>query len=176
MDHSAERRSVVTAVFAATGKKVDEDDPIIVAALFHAHTIREASLQAAGHIADVGRTVTQAVEEARSVALEAGAMIRQVTADEKKRAAVLDARITKALRESGRVGSSENSPPAGWRGVMAGMAMGILLFGGAISVACGFSFSWVSDASLGAEFRRSVPTMDPSLRDKLIAHLEKRQS
>lgn len=63
MDHSAERRSVVTAVFAATGKKVDEDDPIIVAALFHAHTMREASLQATGQIAEVVRTVMQAVEE-----------------------------------------------------------------------------------------------------------------
>jgi hypothetical protein len=174
MDHSAERRSVVTAVFAATGKKVDEDDPIIVAALFHAYTMREASREAAGRIADVGHTVQQAVDEARKAALEARAIVRQVAAEEKKRAGALDARVTKALREAGRVHSSEDGPPTGWRGVMAGMAMGLLLFGGLLSVVCGFSFSWISDSRIGAEFRRAVPTMDPSLRDKLIADMEKR--
>ena len=50
MHEAAERRAIATAVFAVTGKKVDEDDPIIIAALFQAHTMREASREAASLI------------------------------------------------------------------------------------------------------------------------------
>jgi hypothetical protein len=176
MDHSAERRAVVTAVFAATGKKVDEDDPIIVAALFHASTMRDASRAAAGQIAEAGQAVKLAADDARKVAVETGSLLRQAAADEKRRADALEARITKAIREAGRTQSSDGGPPRGWRGVIAGLAVGFVMAGGIISVACGFSFSWVTDARIGAEFRRVVPTMDPTLRDKLMEHLEKRRA
>lgn len=176
MDHSAERRAVVTAVFAATGKKVDEDDPIIVAALFYAYTMRKASREAVGQIAEAGEAVKQVVDEARKVAVEAGTIARTAAVDEKKRADALDARITKAIREAARTQSSNAGPPTGWRGVMAGLAVGFFIAGGIISVACGFSFSWVTDARIGAEFRRVVPTLEPALRDKLMEHLEKRRA
>lgn len=173
VDHTAERRAVVTAVFAATGKKVDEDDPIIVAALFQAYTMREATRHATGQIAEVGGTVKLAVDDLRRAALDAGAVTRKAASDEKKRADALEARVIKALRESGRTQARAALVPAGWHGVAAGLAAGVLIAGCAVTVACGFSLSWFSDARLGAEFRRSVPVMDPSLREKLLDHLEK---
>lgn len=176
MDHNAQRRKVVTAVFAATGKKVDEDDPIIVAALFQAFTIREATRDAVDEIASAGQAVQVAADNARKAAVEVGAIARRAAADEKGRADALAVLVKKAVREARHMHSDQAGPPTGWRGVLAGAAFGFLLAGGAVSVACNFSFSWISDARLGKEFRRVIPSLEPSLRDKLMDHLEKRHA
>jgi hypothetical protein len=176
MDHAAERQAVVTAVFAVTGKKVDEDDPIVVAALFQAYTMREATREAVEQIADVGQAVKIAVDDARKAADEASAISRRAAFDEKARADALEARVRKAVLEAGRVHLSQDGPPTGWRGVIAGLVIGVFFAGGVMSVACNFSFSWVSDARLGAEFRKVIPSLEPSLRNKLMKHLEKRRT
>lgn len=176
MNHTAEQQAIVTAVFAVTGKKVDEDDPIVVAALFQAYTMREATREAVEQIADVGQAVKVAVDDARKAADEASAISRRAAFDEKARINALEARVRKAVLEAGRVQFSRDGPPTEWRGVIAGLVMGVLLAGGVMSVACNFSFSWVSDARLGAEFRRVVPSLEPSLRNKLMKHLEKRRT
>lgn len=173
MDYSAERRSVVTAVFAATGKKVDEDDPIIVAALFQAYTMREASREAAGMIAEAGNAMKLVVADARNAAAEASTIARQAAADRKALADAVSAQVKRALREAGAVQSSQDGPPTGWRGGLAGIAFGILLTGGAMAIACNFSFSWVTDARLGAQIRRAFPNFDPVVQDKIIQYFQK---
>ncbi|MBD8531683.1 MULTISPECIES: hypothetical protein [unclassified Massilia] len=176
MNHTAEQQAVMTAVFAVTGKKVDEDDPIIVAALFQAYTMREATREVTGQIAEASQALKVAVDEARKLGIEACAITRRAASDEKVRAEALEARIKKALRGAGPVLSCEVGPPAGWRGVIAGLALGVLITGGVMSVACNFSFTWISDARLGAEFRAIVPSLEPTFRDKLIEHLERRRA
>ncbi len=59
------------------------------------------------------------------------------------------------------------------RGVFAGVAFGLLLTGGVIAIACNFSFAWIQDARIGAEFKRVLPKLDPSLRDKVMEYFEK---
>jgi hypothetical protein len=176
MNHAAERQAIVTAVFAVTGKQVDEDDPIVVAALFQAYTMREATREAVEHIAHVGQAVKVAVDDARKAADEASVISRRTAFDEKARADALEARVRKAVLEAGRVQLRQDSPPTGWHGVVAGLVVGVFFASGAVAVACNFSFSWVSDARLGAEFRRVIPSLEPSLRNKLMKHLEKRRT
>lgn len=170
---AAERRAVATAVFAATGKKVDEDDPIVVAALFQAYSVREAGRESAAQITEAGKALVDAVNDARKTAAEAGAIARQAAAERKASADMLEARVRKALKDAGRSQSPHEGPPQGWRGVLAGAALGVFVSGGALAVACNFSFSWVQDARIGAEFKRVLPKLDPSLRDKLMEYLEK---
>jgi len=170
---AAERRAVATAVFAATGKKVDEDDPIIVAALFQAYSVREAGRESAAQITEAGKALVDAVSDAREAAAEAGAIARQAAAERKATADALEARVRKALKDAGRVQSTHEAPPEGWRGVFAGVAFGLLLAGGLIVIACNFSFAWIQDARIGAEFKRVLPKLEPSLRDELMEYFEK---
>jgi len=172
---AAERRAVTTAVFAATGKKVDEDDPIVVAALFQAYSVREAGRESAAQITKAGQALVDAVNDARKAAAEAGAMARQAAAERKACADALETRVRKALKDAERLQSTHEGPPQGWRGVFAGVAFGLLLAGGVMTVACNFSFAWIQDARIGAEFKRVLPKLDPSLRDKLMDYFEKSQ-
>lgn len=173
MHEAAERRAVATAVFAVTGKKVDEDDPIIIAALFQAYTMREASRKAASMIVDAGTAVKVAVADARSVAAEAGAIAKQAAADRKALADAIGAQVKKAIRDANGVQSTQESIRPDWRRLVAAMAFGAFFTGGALAVACNFSFSWIADARLGAQMRRAFPHFDPVVQDKIIHYFDK---
>lgn len=172
--HPAERREVVTAVFAATGKKIDEDDPIVVAALFQAYTMREVSRQAAEEIRQAGKDVAVAAAEARRAAEEAALVAHRIEANDKRRLASLNDVVKKGLRAAGRRPEPPSTPPHGWRAAVYGVVFGVFMAIGGISVACGFSFEWVADARLGAELRRVFPKLDPAIREQLIRQIEGR--
>jgi hypothetical protein len=173
MHEAAERRAIAAAVFAVTGKKVDEDDPIIIAALFQAHTMREASREAASLITDAGAAVKVAVADARSVAAEASAMVKQASADRKALADSIAVQVKKAIRDAGGIQSAQESVSSGWRQLLAAMVFGALFTGGVISIACNFSFSWVADARLGSQMKRAFPHFDPVVQDKIIQYFDK---
>lgn len=170
MHYAAERRAVATAVFAVTGKKVDEDDPIIIAALFQAYTMREASREAASMIMEAGTAVKVAVADARSVVVEASAI---AAADRKALADAIGTQVKKAIREVAGPQSSQESARPDWRRLLAAMAFGFVFAGGAMAVACNFSFSWVADARLGSQMRRAFPHFDPVVQDKIIHYFDK---
>jgi len=173
MYDAAQMRAITADVFAVTGKKMDEDDPIVVAAFFQAHIMRQATREAAGQIAEAGKAVKVAVDDACKVVADATALARQTAADQKAYVNAVDICLRKAIREAGRVESSQVSPPRGWRGVLAGVVLGVFVAAGLLSIACDFSFSWVHDASVGRAYMRAIPTLEPSLRQKLLKHVEK---
>lgn len=184
MDLVEERRRLTAEVFAATGKKCAEDDPIIVAALFQAHSVREAGREAVEQIAAAAQDVLVAVGEANKAAVRAEAVAKHASDDrkafaqtaaaaQKALADTIDARVKKAVKEAGGFQSTQAGPPQGWRGVLSGIALGIFITVGAMLVACDFSLTWFSDARFGAEWKHTLPSLDSALRDKMIEHYQK---
>lgn len=173
MQDAVERRKAVNEVFVATGVQVDESDPIIVAALFQAYMTREAGQVAAAQMLAASEAVQAMANEAKAAAANAAATMRLVAAERKALGDAVEVRVKKAIREASHVQSSQEGPPTGWRGVLAGIAFGIILTGGLVGIACNFNRSLFSDARLGAEWRQAYPTLPPNLRDKLIEHFEK---
>lgn len=166
MAELAERRRIAHEVYMITGVLVPEDDPIVLAALFYAQKLRDAAGDAAGQL-------TSASAESRAVVNAASALIQQAAAERKALADTIEARMKKAIKDAVRAQSTHEGPPQGWRGVFAGVAFGLLLAGGFIVIASNFSFAWIQDARIGAEFKRVLPKLDPSLRDELMEYFEK---
>lgn len=195
MNYVEERRRITAEVFAATGKKCAEDDPIIVAALFQAETIRAASREGAEQIVQAAQSVQAATDDTRKAAVNAEVSVQRAVANaatiaqlaaadrqafaqaaattHKALADSIEARVKKAIREAGRVHSTQGGPPQGWAGVFAGVALGIFIAAGAMLAACNFRLSWFADARLGAELNRVLPSIDPDVRDKFIEQFNK---
>jgi hypothetical protein len=175
MHEAAERRAVATAVFAVTGMKVDEDDPIIIAALFQAYTMREASREATSMILDASSVLKLAVDDARCNTREASAIVKQLAADRKALVDAIGVQVKKAIRDAGGVESTQDGIRRDWRRLLAAIAFGAFFTGGAMAVACNFSFSWIADARLGSQMRRAFPHFDPVVQDKIIHYFDKPQ-
>lgn len=161
-----EKRRIAQEVFAITGAAVPEDDALVLAALFYSHKMQEASRNAAGQI-------KLANASGRAVIDDAAAVVRQAAASNKALADAFEARLQKALRQAARTQSRDQGPPQGWRGVLAGVVLGIFITLGTMLVACDFSLTWFSDARFGAEWKHTLPSLDPALRDKMIEHYQK---
>jgi hypothetical protein len=184
MEIAAERRAVTAEVFAATGKKCADDDPIIIAALFQAQTIRGAGQEAVEQIAQAAEALMSAVESASKVAANAEAIAQHAAADRKafantaatERRALADAveaRLKKSYRDLGGAQSTQEGIPTGWRGVLAGAALGFFMAVALLSIACNFNSSLLADARLGAEWKQVFPALPPALRNQLLEHFEK---
>lgn len=195
MDFIEERRRLTAEVFAVTGKKCAEDDPIIVAALFQAHSVREAGRDAVDQIAQAVQAVLTSAADVNTAAVRAETVAKhaaderkafaQAAADERKAFAQtasaaqkaladsIDTQVKKAVRDASRAQSTQEGPPQGWRGVVAGVVLGVFISFGTMLVACNFRLSWFSDARFGAEWAQTLPSLDPALRDKMIEHYQK---
>lgn len=166
MVDATEKRRIAQEVFAITGAAVPEDDALVLAALFYSHKMQEASRDAAGQI-------KLANASGRAVIDDAAAVVRQAAASNRALADAFEVRLQKALRQAAKIQTTDQGPPQGWRGVLAGVALGIFIAGGAMSVACNFRLSWFSDARFGAEWATVLPSLPPDLRDKIIEHYHK---
>jgi len=184
MTHSDERRAVVTAVFAATGKKVDEDDPIIVAALFQAHTMREAVGAAVVQVAEAGQVVKVAADEARRAVLAAEAASRMAAAafermssDRAQLLKTVEAQIAKCLKLACKGQSSREDSRSFpiWYAV-AGSVVGAVVISAAMMFALQRNSVHAQEAAVGRAFARVVPGLDPKLREQLMQHLRKNGS
>lgn len=156
-----EKERIVQEVFAITGMAVPENDALVLAALFYSHKLQETARDAVSQI-NMASASTRAVIDAAAALVQKSATNNKVLPD------TIESRVKKAVREASRIDSSGDGPPTGWRGVLAGIAFGILLTGGVVGIACNFNRSLFSDARLGAEWRWVLPTLPPDLRDKLI--------
>lgn len=169
MDLQNKRKQIAAEIFAATGAKVDGYDPLIIAALFYSQHLRAAT-------DTVSVQLGSATNELRAVSQLATAANSSLLVDRTKLFKDIEAHVARCVKQASKVqASAPASPPQGWRGVTAGLVVGFVFTLGVVSVACGFSFSWVDDARLGAEFRRVVPTLDPNFRDQLIEYIDKRR-
>jgi len=188
---TTEQQRIVQEVFAATGRTLPLDDPIVLAALFNASVVRSAGEQATASIREVVEeakaSIREAVDEAKGAARTAGkevekasavalAISRQSGAQQAAFVELLDAGLHKAMHKKPQ---SQSTPVNSgvlprWQLALAGLA-GAVVFGLGNFAACGFSLTWVSDAATGREFLGAIPYLDPDLKARLIADLEKRQ-
>lgn len=166
MQAAGEHKRIQQEVYAITGKHVPEDDVMILAALFYAQKMQDAGRDAAGQITTAGALTRAAVSEAT-------ALLRRSVESNKALADAFEARLHKVVRQVTKAQPSQEGPPQGWKGVLAGVALGIFITGGAMLVACNFRLSWFSDARFGAEWAVVLPSLPPDLRDKMIEHYQK---
>jgi hypothetical protein len=166
MEARSEHKRIQQEVYAITGQHVPEDDVMILAALFYAQKMLEAGRDAAGQINSAGAST-------RAVVNESAALLRKSLESNRALADAFESRLHKVIRQVANAQTSQNSPPTGWRGVFAGVALGIFVTLGAMLVACDFSLTWFSDARFGAEWKHTLPSLDPALRDKMIEHYQK---
>ena len=79
-----------------------------------------------------------------------------------------EVRLQKALRQVISAQSSREGPPQGWRGVLAGVALGMFTMAGIVSVACQGSFAWVEDAKVGRMFSDIYPKLSPAAQAEVM--------
>jgi hypothetical protein len=197
-------RDLIDDMFRLTGQKLSPNDPLVIAAFFQWDVMRQASEAAASRIESASgvahsaaQAASYAAEEAAGAASTFMAVCHKLEAEHtalilehgqertrrekefatrtKVLADAFELRVKKAVRDACHAQSTGDGPPQGWRGVLAGIVFGAVAALGAVSVACNFSYSWVSDARFGAEWRRVIPTIPPALRDKLVEHFEKQR-
>lgn len=188
---TTEQQRIVQEVFAATGRTLPLDDPIVLAALFNASVVRKAGEQATASIReaveDAKASLCEAMVEAEGAVRTAGkeaekasavalAISRQSGTLQAAFVELLDAGLHKAMHKK-----SYSQPTAVNRGLLPRWQLGLAALAGAVAfglgnfAACGFSLSWVNDAATGRQFLSAIPYLDPDLKARLIADLEKRQ-
>jgi hypothetical protein len=186
-----DQQRLTELVFAVTGEKLPSDDPLVVAALFYADTLRVAAKDAAElvesagsaerehltrtavEIRDAGASARLLVDESKHLLLTA-ANVQKALADS------FEARLTEALRDAAKVQARQNgismiSVQHAALGALVALLLGAALFAFGTAGVCGYSFSWMNDASVGREFLRTLPTMNPTLRKKHVDHLQHSQ-
>lgn len=188
MSEKDDQRRLAESVFAVTGEKLPEDDPLVVAALFYADTLRVAAKDAAATVASAGEIerahlAHNAVKlgEATTATLllidEAKRLVKSASAAQQLLADSFETRMHKAMREytkqQARQGGQGSVPTVhAGLAVIAALLLGAALFAFGTAAVCGYSFSWMNDASVGRAFLRTLPTMDPAQREKLVDHLQ----
>lgn len=195
-------QDLIEDLFRLTGKKMSANDPLAIAAFFYSRQLHQASEAAASRIEGAAEgthaaagDATDAAKEAAAAAAEVAAVCRRLEAEraafvlelkeerarsEKEAASRakaladgIEARLKKAVRDASRAQSTQEGPPQGWRGVLAGIAFGVVATAGAVGVACNFSFSWTGDAALGRVLKAVYPTLSASSREEFSRQYEK---
>jgi hypothetical protein len=166
MEARSEHKRIQQEVYAITGQHVPEDDVMILAALFYAQKMQDAGRDAAGE-------VNAAAASTWMVVNESAVLLRKSLESNRALANAFESRLQKLVRQVEKRQAIPEGPPPGWRGVFAGVALGIFVTLGTMLVACNFSLTWFSDARFGAAWRHTLPSLDPALRDKLIKHYQK---
>lgn len=156
-----EQRRIAQEVFEITGTAVPEDDAIVLAALFYARKMQDAGRDAA-------RQISSASASSRTIVEDAAALVRTSAANNKFLADAFEVRLQKALRQVISAQSSREGPPQGWRGVLAGVALGMFTMAGIVSVACQGSFAWVEDAKVGRMFSDIYPKLSPAAQAEVM--------
>lgn len=165
---SSERKAVAEAIFSITGDKVAESDPVVTAALFYAHQVREAGHNASQEIIGASGAAVNAAK-----AVEAAAKRMELERD--KLAHELETRVLKCVRIAR---GSPVGPISALTLVPAWYMFASLVCGATLSLFVGawsgkFSWDHSQEAAIGRSFIRSLPTLDPDVKAKLIEHMRK---
>ena len=163
---------------------MDEDDPIIVAALFQAHTMREAIGAAAVQIAEAGQVVKVAADEAHRAVLAAEAASRlaaaafeRISGDRAQLLKAVESQMAKCLKLASKGQSStevSRSFPI-WYAVV-GFVVGAVVVLAAMMIVLERNSILAQDAAVGRALTRVVPALEPKLREQLMQHLRKKGS
>lgn len=164
MDLSSEIKKIVDEVFSATGVKMSPDDPLVIAALFYSHRLRQA-----------GDAVTSDLE---MVAADIRAAAQTVMPDsdfsevaKNKLMRDIELRIVRCIKTASACGGRNAHPyvPA-WYAVVGAVA-GAVLIAGAWVVGIERGSVQADEAAVGRSFARVVSKMDPKLRAELMEQL-----
>lgn len=176
MAREDEKRRVAEAVFAVTGEKLPQDDPLVVAALFYADTLRSAGAEAAAAIrsaaaeqSEVAKASTGQHPSLEEVIL----LLRRAAAERSTLVDDLDKRIQRSLHKVVQQRPAGAPLRRSAMEVVATLAAGVVLLFCVEFVWFDFSLDWANDVRTGRAFNRSVPTLAPDLRKRLIEHIEK---
>lgn len=161
------RKRLVDDVFVLTGKKLEMDDPLVVAALYYSHVMQEAS-------AEVSTRLSAAAQEIMVAAQHASTVNASIQADKAKLLREVEIQVAKGVR----AGAKARSATGSFSHVPIKYAIAGAM-GGAVALATLFYFGVETvaererQASIGRAFSRSVQTLDPKLRQQLLDHVEK---
>lgn len=161
-----EKRRIAQEVFAVTGQAVPENDALVLAALFYSRKLQDAARASADHI-NTSAASTRAVVDSAAVLVEKAMASNRLLVD------AIEVRLKHAVRDASKVQSNQAGPPRGWRGVVAGIAFGVIATFGGIGVACNGSLSWISDAAIGHTVMLVYPTLNPGVKDELLEKVAK---
>lgn len=165
---SSDRKAIAEAIFSITGDKVAESDPVVTAALFYAHQVREAGRHASQEIIGASGAAVNAAK-----AVETAAKRMEIERD--KLAQELETRVLKCIRIAK---GSPVGPVSAFAFVPAWCVFAALVCGATLSLVVGawsgkFSWDLSQEAAIGRSFIRSLPTLDPDVKAKLIEHMRK---
>lgn len=126
---------------------------------------------------EVALAATNAGAAYKSALDEAKLVVRRSAAERESLADSIEARLSKRVGtmsqgQATQDGQSVVTLRQAALAMSAALVLGAILFALGTAAVCGYSFSWMNDASVGREFLRTLPTMDPDLRNKLVHHLE----
>jgi hypothetical protein len=167
MDLVDKRRRVADDVFSATGVKMDWDDPLVTAALFYSHQMREAGDSTADQLRQATAELKAATKAAASVNISQSAA-RTRTMKE------IEAHISKCVKlaSKGQCSSQSFRYIPIWYAVGSAVAVAVA-FSAALMFGIERGSALAEEAAVGRSFKRVVPTMDPKLRAQLMEHLRK---
>lgn len=178
-----EKKKLVDEIFALTGQKVDESDPIVVAAMFQSACISKAGEEMAETLGALAERLTVTCDKVKAEGLIAHArnqelisriptMIKAVHGPSQRQVATLDddgdlSRVPGEKRWKARWGN-----PA--------MAIACFAVGAACAGAVGFltgqfSATLTQDAAVGRAFTRALPYLRPDDKARLLAEIERQR-
>lgn len=170
------RKDLVDEIFKLTGKKIEQSDPVVVAALFQSACVKRAGDEVAASLSAIAeRTKAEAAfAHARNQELisKIPIMIKAAHDPLQRRAAGHD--------DEGNL--SRATGVQQWKSRWGQTAMAIACF--AIGAACAgalglltgqFSATLAQDAAVGRAFTRALPYLRPDDKARLLAEIERQR-
>jgi len=161
------RKQIVDDVFSTTGFKMQDDDPLVTAALFYSQLMRDASQATAAEMRAIAvemRVASEAVQTAQRTTSAARVTLMKE----------IERHVVRGIKQAGgtHAQSGEIRYLPVWQAVTSAIVAGVVL---AATWHFGFAqgASHAHEAAVGRTFTRAVSTMDPKLRDQVIEHIRK---
>ena len=162
-----QRKKIVDDVFSITGFKMQDDDPLVTAALFYSQVMRDASEAASVEM----RAIAGEIKGASEAALAAN---RTTSAARMTLMKDIERHVVRCVGQAGvaKVQAGEIRYVPVWQAAAGAIIVGVML---ATTWHFGFAqgAEHAQEAAVGRTFTRAVSTMDPKLRDQVIDHIRK---
>lgn len=176
-------KSLVDEIFELTGQKLDEGDPLAIAALFQAACISKAGTEAAATLHAAAERLERATEKTRTEGIIAHGRSQELI---NKVPVLIKTALEMDQRGNGEgLDQARVDRPAGVRrtpwtscGVLSSVAWFVV--GVAFASAAGFMTGYLSashaqDAAVGRAFSRALPFLRPDDKARLLAEIEKQR-
>lgn len=181
-------KELVDEIFRVTNRVVSEDDPVVTAAFFFSHKIRQAAQDSAAQLEkSAGATLASAaaaeaacVKMQKEQALFLERMSRELNvrlhedrAERGRLAGDLDSKLQRWLKSASRFHSTDGSRliPA-WYAYASFFAGAAVLAASAWGI-CGINSSTIHELQVGRQFSKSWQYFDAGLRKRLLEEMDK---